>query len=313
MTTVGVLVMAHGTPPSLDDVAAFYTEIRRGHPPSAEQLAELESRYRAIGGTSPLNERTAAQLAGLGTALEQAAPGRFTVAAGAKFVDPRIEDAVDSLAARGARRIVGLVLAPHYSAASVGEYARRATDAAARRQPGIELTVVPHWHDAPGLATLLAQRVRHALDQLDVSGADVTVVFTAHSVPGRLVDGGDPYAQQVRASAAAVAAEAGLARWSVAYQSAGRTDDVWLGPDVRDVIAELAREGVSGVVVCPIGFVSDHLEVLYDLDVEAADVARHAGVAFSRTSSLNDDPAFCAVLARVVMHAADQRTAPSDA
>jgi ferrochelatase len=308
MTTVGVLVMAHGTPHSLDDVAAFYTEIRRGRPPSAEQLAELESRYRAIGGTSPLNDRTAAQLAALSTALEQAAPGRFTVAAGAKFTDPRIEDAVNALAARGARRIVGLVLAPHYSTASVGEYARRATDAALRRHQGIELTVIPHWYDAPGLAALLAQRVRHALNRLGVPEADAAVLFTAHSIPARLVDGGDPYAEQVGASAAAVAAEAGLAQWSVAYQSAGRTDDVWLGPDVRDVIAQLAREGVRGVVVCPIGFVSDHLEVLYDLDVEAADGARHAGIAFSRTSSLNDDPAFCAVLARVVMHAADPST-----
>ena len=309
MTTVGVLVMAHGTPRSLHDLAAFYTEIRRGSPPSAGQLAELESRYRAIGGTSPLNDRTAAQIAGLDAALEGVAPGRFTVAAGAKFADPRIEDAVDALAARGARHIVGVVLAPHYSAASVGEYARRAAEAAARRPEGIELSVVPHWYDAPGLAAVLAQRVRHALDRLGAAHADATVLFTAHSVPARLVDGGDPYAEQVRQSASAVAAEAGLPRWAVAYQSAGRTDDVWLGPDVRDVIAELAREGVPGVVVCPIGFVSDHLEVLYDLDVEAAEVARRSGISFSRTSSLNDDPAFCAVLARVVMRAADQGTA----
>jgi ferrochelatase len=303
MTPVGVLVMAHGTPRSLDDLLAFYTEIRRGRPPSAEQLAELDSRYRAIGGTSPLNERTAAQLAGIEVALEELAPGRYMVAGGAKFADPRIADAVGVLAEGGARQLVGLVLTPHYSAASVGDYTRRASDAASGRPEALEVTVIPHWHLAPGLAPLLARRVRAALDGLGASGTDAAVVFTAHSVPARLSATGDPYADEVLASAAAVAEVAGLARWSVAYQSAGRTDDKWLGPDVRDVIVTLAADGVPAVVVCPIGFVSDHLEVLYDLDVEAAAVATRAGTGFARTASLNDDPAFCAVLAHVVMGA----------
>ena len=318
MTPIGVLVMAHGTPHSLDDLAAFYAEIRRGRPPSPEQLADLDARYRAIGGTSPLNERTAEQLAGIAAALEAAAPGRFVVAGGAKFADPRIEDAVAQLAATGVERIVGLVLTPHYSSASVGEYARRASEAAARARPGgLAVTIIPNWHDAPGFASLLARRVRDALGRLATDaaagagaepGAEPAVVFTAHSIPARLVDGGDPYADQVHESAAAAAHAAGLTRWSVAWQSAGRTDDAWLEPDIRTVMADLARDGTTGVVVCPIGFVADHLEVLYDLDVEAAAVARRAGVAFARTDSLNDDPVFCAVLARVVTEASAAAT-----
>jgi ferrochelatase len=202
---------------------------------------------------------------------------------------------------------VGLVLAPHYSAVSVGDYTRRASEAASRRPEGVDVTVIPHWHLAPGLAPLLARRVRAAVDGLGVPSAEVAVVFTAHSVPARLSEAGDPYADEVRASAAAVADDAGVARWSVAYQSAGRTDDEWLGPDVRDVVFALAADDVPAVVVCPIGFVSDHLEVLYDLDVEAAAVAGRAGIAFARTASLNDDPAFCAVLAGVVMAASPLR------
>jgi ferrochelatase len=305
MTPIGVLVMAHGTPHTLDDLDGFYTEIRRGRPPSPEQLAELDARYRAIGGTSPLNERTAEQLAAVAAALETVAPGRFVVAAGAKFADPRIEDGVAQLAAAGVERIVGIVLTPHYSSASVGEYDRRASEAAAGARPGgLALTVIPHWHDAPGFAALLARRVCDAISKLRSDAAtDPAVVFTAHSIPARLVDGGDPYADQVSASAAAVAHAAGLTRWSVGWQSAGRTDDAWLEPDIRAVIEHLARDGGRAVVVCPIGFVADHLEVLYDLDVEAAAVARGAGVAFARTDSLNDDPAFCAVLARVVVEA----------
>jgi protoporphyrin/coproporphyrin ferrochelatase len=303
---VGVLVMAHGTPRSLDELPSFYTEIRRGSPPPPELLADLERRYRAIGGTSPLNDRTVAQLEGIRRALEERAPGRFHVAAGAKFATPRIEDAVAVLGRAGVGRLIGIVLAPHFSSVSVGEYARRARTAASELGPDdggpLEVEMIDHWHLAPGLVELLAARVHDAIKTLPGdAGHGAAVVFTAHSIPTRLVDAGDPYAAQVLESATAIAEAAGLVHWSTAWQSAGRTAEAWLGPDVRDVIATLPGTGATAVVVCPFGFVSDHLEILYDVDIEARAAARHAGIAFARTASLNDDPEFCDVLAGVVL------------
>jgi len=306
MSPVGVLVMAHGTPRSLDDLPAFYTEIRRGSAPPPELLADLERRYRSIGGTSPLNERTAAQVEAIGHALGARAPGRFVVAAGAKFAPPRIEQAVGELGRAGVDRLIGLVLAPHYSAASVGDYARRAHAAAAALRPveggPLDVEMIEYWYSAPGFVALMATRVQGALERLAPgTRAGATVVFTAHSIPARLVAAGDPYETQVHESATAIAEAAGLGRWSVAWQSAGRTADAWLGPDVRDVIAALPGSGASAVVVCPVGFVSDHLEVLYDLDIEARAVADEAGIIYARTASLNDDPEFCDILAGVVL------------
>ncbi|HVA02452.1 MAG TPA: ferrochelatase [Acidimicrobiales bacterium] len=306
MKPVGVLVMAHGTPRSLDELGAFYTEIRRGSPPPDDLLADLERRYRAIGGTSPLNERTRAQVDGIRRVLEQRAPGRFVVAAGAKFAPPRIADALRVLRSGGVSRVVGLVLAPHYSAASVGDYARRAREAADAPGPDeggpLALEMIDHWYDAPGFTSLVATRVRAAVGLLPTQArAHATVLFTAHSIPTRLVDDGDPYPEQLLESATAIAQAAGIVRWSVAWQSAGRTADAWLGPDLRDVITALPASGASAVVVCPVGFVSDHLEVLYDVDIEARAVADEVGIPFALTASLNDDPEFCAVLADVVL------------
>jgi protoporphyrin/coproporphyrin ferrochelatase len=213
---------------------------------------------------------------------------------------------VGDLGRIGVDRLIGLVLTPHFSVASVGDYARRARTAAAELGPEdggpLELEMIECWHDAPAFVALQAARVTDAVDLLPPEARPhATVLFTAHSIPARLVDEGDPYAAQVLESATAIAEAAGIARWSVAWQSAGRTADTWLGPDVRDVIATLGSAGASGVVVCPVGFVSDHLEVLYDVDVEARAVAERAGIAFARTASLNDDPEFCAVLAGVVL------------
>ena len=304
----GVLVMSHGTPRSLDELADFYTEIRRGRPPSDDQLTELADRYRAIGGTSPLNELTRAQVSGLAAVLAERAPGRFLVRGGAKFAPPRIEEAVAELARAGVSRIIGLVLAPHSSVVSVGDYGRRAAEAIAREDPGrpLRLTMIDHWYEERGLVNLVAERVAAAVGTLGESARErITVLFTAHSVPLRVVEAGDSYPEQLEASARAVAEAAGISDWSVAWQSAGRTDDEWLGPDVNAVISELPGKGVSAVVVCPIGFVADHLEVLYDVDIEARASATKAGIAFARTESLNDDPRFLDVLADAVLAAAD--------
>jgi len=306
----GVLVMAHGTPDTPEEIGAFYTRIRRGRPPTPELLAELTGRYEAIGGTSPLTGRTRAQVDGLAAALEAAEPGRYVVRLGTKYVDPTIEDAVAELAGLGVGRIVGVVLTPHQSTLGSGEYFERAGAAAAGVEPALGLTVIPSWYRAAGFVPLLAARTRAVLDALDPAArARVAVFFTAHSLPERVVAAGDPYPDQVAESGAAVAGLLDLdadptVTWGTAWQSAGRTADPWIGPDLLLEMERVAAGGATAVVVCPVGFVSDHLEVLYDLDVEAQDRADTLGIAFARTPSLNDDPAFLAVLADVVRAAA---------
>jgi ferrochelatase len=295
----GVLVMAHGTPARAEDVEAFYTRIRRGHAPSAEQLADLQRRYDAIGGLSPLTERTEAQVRGIEQALHTRAPDRFVVAFGAKHVSPLIEEGADALKGLSVDGVIGLVLTPHGSSMGSGEYLARAEAAL----EGTPFTAISKWYEHPDFVLLLSARVQQARQRV---GDDAPVIFTAHSLPERVRAMGDDCPDQLEHSARLVAEAAGLSKWSVAWQSAGRTPEPWLGPDVRDVVRELGDAGSTAVVVCPIGFVSDHLEVLYDLDVELAQVAEEAGMRMARTESLNDDPAFMGVLADVVVDA-DQR------
>jgi protoporphyrin/coproporphyrin ferrochelatase len=290
--TVGVLLMAYGTPATPDDIEAYYTHVRRGRPPTPELLAELRGRYEAIGGTSPLLERTEEQRAGVQAALGEG----YRVELGMKHAPPFLEDGVASLAAAGVSRIVGLVLAPHYSALSVGEYAGRAGAAAV--SAGVPLTMVESWHLAPGYLDLLAGFVTDTVASLGVE--PVEVVFTAHSLPERILAMGDPYPDQLAETARAVAERAGVRRWSVGWQSAGRTPEPWIGPDLLDVLPMLVAAGAAGAVVCPAGFVSDHLEILYDVDVEARAAADRLGLAFARTPAPNAHPAFCATVAEVV-------------
>jgi ferrochelatase len=298
VTARGVVVMAYGTPAAPADVEAYYTHIRRGRPPSPEQLADLAARYDAIGGISPLAARTEAQRAALAAELEAAEPGAWDVVLGQKHAAPFIEDAVAELAGRGATSVVGLVLAPHFSRASVGEYQARLREAAAGH--GLRAAAIDSWHLEPTYLAFLADAVRDGLADLP---ARTKVLFTAHSLPERaLVD--DPYPEQLRASAAAVADAVGLDRWagwSLAWQSAGRTPEPWRGPDILEVLDDLAATGrADGVLVCPQGFVSDHLEVRYDLDLEARHRAEAVGLAFARTRVLNDDPSVLAALAERV-------------
>jgi ferrochelatase len=289
--------MAYGTPATPDDVEAYYTHVRRGRPPTPELLDDLQRRYRAIGGASPLLARTRAQADGVQRALDAMDPGGFLVELGMKHAPPFVEDGVARLRDGGVASAVGLVLAPHYSALSVGQYVERARAAA-----GIDLPMefVEHWHDADGYLDALARRVKEALGAFPEPG-DVDVVFTAHSLPARILESGDPYPEQLRTTAEAVAERAGATRWSVAWQSAGRTPEPWLGPSLHDAMQAVAGGGSSAVLVCPAGFVSDHLEVLYDLDIEARRQAEELGLAFARTASLNDDPQLCAALAGVVL------------
>ncbi|PZS23546.1 MAG: ferrochelatase [Acidimicrobiales bacterium] len=301
---MGVLVMAYGTPASPQEVASFYTDVRRGRPPPPDLLADLVRRYDAIGGISPLAERTRAQCQGLQGALDRAAEGRFRVFFGAKHARPFIEEAVTAMSAAGLERGVGLVLAPHFSALSVGQYIERAR--AASEGTELQLSFVESWHLAPGLIELLAERLTSALATLpdDLGGAEVLV--TAHSLPSRILAMGDPYPEQLRATAEAVCERAGIDRWRLAWQSAGRTAEPWIGPDILEVIRGLPAEAARAVAVCPAGFTSDHLEVLYDIDIEARRVAEEVGLVLTRTASLNDDPRFLATLAQVVMAAASK-------
>ena len=284
---IGVVVMAYGSPASSDDVEAYYTHIRRGRPPTPEQLDDLRRRYEAIGGISPLRARTDEQA----RVLQDALGDGYLVTLGMKHAEPFIEDGVAALIAAGCDRIVGLVLAPHYSAMSVGEYLDRAREAST-----VPFSAVRSWATDPAYLTFLATAVREALASMP---ANTTVLFTAHSLPARILESGDPYPDEIRATADAVAGDVGLDRWAgyaTAWQSAGRTPEPWLGPDVLEVIASAA----GPVLVCPCGFVSDHLEVLYDLDVDAKAAAERAGIAFARTRVVNDDRSVLASLAERV-------------
>ena len=298
--TLGLVVMAYGTPAAPADIEPYYTHIRRGRPPTPELLADLVARYDAIGGISPLAERTEAQRSGLEQALDARMPGRWRVVLGQKHASPFIEDAVATLATEDITEAVGLVLAPHYSGFSVGEYQRRAAEAG---EPlGVTVHAIDTWHLEPAYLAFLTDAVRDALAPMPER---TTVLFTAHSLPERvLVD--DPYPDQLEASAAHVAAALGLPRWSLGWQSAGRTPEPWRGPDICDLIRELADDpDCDGVMVCAQGFTSDHLEVLYDLDIEARALATDLGLAFGRTRSLNADPAVIDALADRVIAAID--------
>ena len=294
-TKRGLLVMAYGTPRSLDEVEAYYTDIRRGRPPTPELLEELTDRYRAIGGHSPLYEITQAQAEGIAQRVG------IKAYLGQKHATPFIPDAVRAMADDGVDDAVGLVLAPHFSTMSIGDYERRTRQAAEEIGWSGRIEIVQSWHLEEGYLAFLTARVKEALDKIPEDKRSKTkVLFTAHSLPERILESGDPYPKLLRETADAVAPRAEVTDYDIAWQSAGRTRDPWIGPDVLDVMKELHEEGWRGVVVCPCGFVSDHLEVLYDVDIECKQLADELGMGFARTDSPNDDPAFLDTLAGVV-------------
>jgi ferrochelatase len=297
-----VLLMAYGTPRTPAEIEPYYTDIRRGRAPTPEQLADLVARYDAIGGISPLAARTEAQREALQNALNTIAPDTYEVVLGLKHAAPMIETAVNDLAARGFQHIIGLVLAPHYSSFSIGQYMDRTR--AAAEPHGITVTSIDSWATEPAFIEFLANDLRTRLSAMPTN---TKVLFTAHSLPQRIIDAGDPYPNELRSTAEAVASAAGLdswSSWSIAWQSAGRTPEPWIGPDILAVIDDLAAsENASGVVVCACGFVADHLEVLFDLDIEAKKHAEAKGLAFDRTSCVNDNASIMHALAERVVSA----------
>jgi ferrochelatase len=284
-----VVLMAYGSPERLADVPAYYADIRRGRPIAPENLADLEDRYRRLGieDANPLNAITEAARA----ALEQELG--LPVYTGMKHWHPRIAEAADAALAADARTVVGLVLAPHYSLLSIAGYRSQLEEAIAGRA---ELRFVESWHDEPGFVDLLAHRV---------AGTQAHVVFTAHSLPARIIDEGDPYKDQLLETSRLVADTAGLTedRWSFSFQSASPTGEPWLGPDILDHLAELHERGIDDVLVCPVGFVSDHLEIRWDLDTEATEKAGELGMKLARIEMPNADPEFVAVLGGIVRRA----------
>jgi ferrochelatase len=297
-----VLLMAYGTPRTPAEIEPYYTDIRRGRAPTPEQLADLVARYDAIGGISPLAARTEAQRDALQKALNEIAPDTYEVVLGLKHAAPMIEATVNELAVRGFQHIIGLVLAPHYSSFSIGQYTGRAR--AAAEPHGITVTAIDSWATEPAFVEFLAADLRSRLSAMPTN---TKVLFTAHSLPQRIIDAGDPYPDELRSTAEAVAVAAGLdswSSWSIAWQSAGRTPEPWIGPDILAVIDDLAAsENASGVVVCACGFVADHLEVLFDLDIEAKQHAEAKGLAFDRTSCVNEDATIMHALAQRVISA----------
>jgi protoporphyrin/coproporphyrin ferrochelatase len=278
-----VVLMAYGSPERLDDVPAYYADIRGGRPVAPEHLDDLVSRYRRLGieESSPLNAITKETR----TALESELG--IPVFTGMKHWTPRIADAAASAIAGGADRIVGLVLAPHYSALSIKGYRDQLEGAA----DGASLAFVESWHLEPGFVELLADRVR---------GTGAHVVFTAHSLPARILDMGDPYREQLLETSRAVADAAALDDWSFSFQSESPTGEPWLGPDILDHLDDLHARGVEHVLVCPVGFVSDHLEIRWDIDVEAQEKAAELGMRLERIEMPNADPAFVRTLAAIV-------------
>jgi ferrochelatase len=284
----GVLLMAHGTPSSMEEMPEYLRLVRGGRPASPELVAEMIHNYEAIGGRSPLTDLTLAQ----GDALSRRLGEDIPVAVGMRNWNPFIKDAIAGLAARGVTRIIGIPLAPQFSTLSVSKY----FDAASQVLPaGVNLEAIHSFHVHPLLLDAFAERLRDAKP-----AADEEVVFTAHSLPARVVEAGDPYPSEVAATAAGVAARAGVAQYHVAYQSAGRTPEPWIGPDVGALITERTARGVRRFLVVPVGFVCDHTEILFDIDVQAKAAADGSGAALRRTQSLNTQPTFIAMLEDLV-------------
>ncbi len=298
-----VVLMAYGTPRSKEEILPYYTDIRRGRPPTDEQLQDLTNRYEAIGGLSPLKQLTEDQRDALQSELDSISPNTFQVFLGLKHASPFIEETVTEVVGLGYKKIVGLVLAPHYSSYSIGQYMDRVR--AVAEPAGITVSGIDSWAREEAFIDFLANDMREKLASLPER---TKVLFTAHSLPQRIIDGGDPYPEELRATAELVAEKVGLTRWSdwsIAWQSAGRTPEPWIGPDILEVIDSFAAQSASGepidgVLVSACGFVADHLEVLFDLDIEASKHAESHGIAFARTACVNANASVMAALARSV-------------
>jgi protoporphyrin/coproporphyrin ferrochelatase len=298
--TTGVLLMAHGSPDHLDDMAAYLQHVRGGRPTPQALVDDIRGRYRLIGGRSPLLDITRAQ----GKALEERLNvdgAQFRVYVGMRHWHPFIAATVKQLVTDGIRRVVAVSMAPQYSRLSVGAYRRALEAAQAELDVDLDVTTVGSWHDHPLLLQAFAERVQEVCSQLsDEARTQLCVVFTAHSLPQRILAEGDPYPREVERTAAGVAKLLGLTSWEVVYQSQGATAEPWLGPTLDEIFARSAAQNRRALLLVPIGFVCDHVEILYDIDILAQKVAQEKGLCLMRTASLNTSPTFIEALASVV-------------
>ncbi len=291
--------MAYGTPSSMDEIEAYLTDIRRGRKPSTEAVEDLKERYRAIGGRSPLLDITNAQASALKKALGSQGVD-VSVYVGMKHWHPYVNEVVPQIVNGGFKKLIALTLAPHYSHISIGGY-RQALEKAAGLSSQLQIDLVESWYDHPLFHRAVAEKTSDALKQFSNS-ASAELLFTAHSLPERIVQENDPYPTQLRSSCRSVADLLRRDRWSFAYQSAGQTEEKWLGPDILNVLQELSdRDKGADILVIPIGFVADHLEILYDIDVEAQKFARTHGLNMKRIVSLNASPTLISALADIIL------------
>lgn len=286
MSKIGLLVMHYGTPASMEDVLPYYTHIRRGRPPAPEQLQDLVDRYEAIGGPSPLTKISEDQAKGIQEGLHRRGiPAEVYI--GTKHTHPFVAEAVERMAADGVERAVGIVLAPHFSTFSIAAYRKYALEARDAAKPEMTLPIVERWGTLPELIDALASRVQDQLQGWDPN--ETLVIFSAHSLPEKIVASGDPYRDELLETSRLVAEKSGVPHWTFAFQSASQTGEPWLGPDILEVIEERGRE-FKNVIACTVGFVSDHLEVLYDLGIEARDKCAELDLNFRRAATINADP-----------------------
>jgi ferrochelatase len=310
-----VLLLAYGTPRTPDEVEPYFTHIRGGRTPSPESVRRLQERYELIGGRTPLLEITNDTAQALQTALDARAPGAYRTYVGMKHWHPFIADTVRRIADDGVRRIIALVLAPHYSRMSVGGYRQYLDKAVEELDAPPEIRFVERWGLQPEFIEMMRGRVEEALAGFAPDAGEVRVVFSAHSLPERIRSWNDPYEAELLASCAAVAASAGLGEWRFAWQSAGSTGEPWIGPDILDYLPVLHAEGTRAVLSVPIGFICDHLEVLYDIDHEAVAAAESLGMTLRRTRMPNASPelidALVAVVAGAERHVPAETPAPA--
>jgi ferrochelatase len=302
----GVLLLAHGAPDRLEDIPEFLLNVRGGRKLPEPMVQEIIRRYRLIGGGSPLLRLTSLQAEGLAGLL--AHPVYFAM----RNWKPFIPDTIRQLSGAGIDRVVALCLAPQNSRTSIGLYRKYLGDAVAKFAPGVQVDFIESWHDHPGLVEAYRERVAAAIARVETeAGGPVPVIFTAHSVPEKTIAEGDPYDQQVRETAWLVAEALGLAGYRLAFQSQGMTAEPWIGPTVESLIDELARAGQHHVLLAPVGFVCDHVEILYDIDVLFRDYGKSKGVTVHRSESLNDSPAFIRALAAIVTERLGKQVAES--
>lgn len=299
---MGLLVMAYGTPYKEEDILPYYTHIRRGRPPAPEQLEDLKSRYQAIGGISPLAKITENQANALGDRLNAMQDEiEFTVYVGLKHITPFVEEAVEQMEADGIKEAVSIVLAPHYSSFSVKSYNERAKEEAEKH--GIAITSVESWYKQPKFIEYWSEKIKDTYASMsDVEREKACLVVSAHSLPEKIKQFGDPYPGQLEETAQLIAEAAGVEQYAVGWQSEGQTGEPWLGPDVQDLTRDLHEEkGYEAFVYTPVGFVSDHLEVLYDNDHECKVVCDEIGASYYRPAMPNTDPLFISAMADAVL------------